>query len=288
MIILYIQNLSLPALREEAFMAQAYNLVDIDGTLTDPHGDADVPNPIPEEAAESLRELEEDGDYIVLATGAPRCLAGAVGRAIGLRRAWVAADYGTFIVTPEGEEICTLDVAQIDALTRLRDWLEGLMPALSARGDKREVVGQINLFWPGVEAFSAASEVWDAQLAVHPMIAQLFHGHSPVLRRQKNDSDNSWNLLPASAGKENITKWVHQRDGHVRIAAGDTKSDRPLLAAAEWGVVTRHALHHPADPHLVEVVRRNGRGHVAAPHRPHGWGLADGIREYRNYREMAA
>ncbi len=202
--------------------------LDLDGVLETSGGSYSAPGRL---GMVSLRALLAHGYQVIVATG--RSATEVVDRVRPLRLAGGVAEYGSAIVTADGDVHAVIDAGALDAISHLRTRIAALNEidvdpgfSYSIRASHKRHLGRLS-----------SGEMQQLVRCIESdgrADLQLIRG------------DNQVDLVDKGVNKAAGVAALIGRDGSegplVRLAMGDTAADRPLLERAERAVVPRNAV----------------------------------------------
>lgn len=254
-----------------------FQLYDLDGCVTPVSGAAMCPSEPCDDLAHFMREHNAPR---VIVTGQPLQVALQVPKMLGVKFQLICPDYGSGLFTPDGQQIATtipaeqvraLEQARAPLITIVSECFGGILD-----GD-RGAIFSLNFFWHDAGSFEAAQRAITDMDSVMRLIRPS--STQALLRMQWNPSDWSMNVLPASACKGNAVLWLQQRGFQIELAAGDSRSDIPMLNAARFPIAT-HTGVGGVEQALRQIV--SPRGFVAPDDKPHGYGLLAGLLHHQH------
>lgn len=254
-------------------------LIDIDDTATRAAQIEDEPHTPPDDVVSELHLLHGLGVEIGIVTGRPIRTAKRMQAMLNLPCAVLGVEHGGFMRLSDGSEHLLVPPAEMAAFDAHSKQFSALYRKLGAT--VKECYQIVTGYWDTLEAFNYAKEVGD------PQFNALLHtlGVSHLLRGSNwNPGDRSHNLMLKSAAKHQVTRFGRNKLGwRVVLGAGDSKGDLPLFGDRHTFGVVCHGDGLPTNSNLVQAVveQKRGHGYIAQPHEPHGYGLAAGIREFR-------
>lgn len=239
-------------------------LTDLDGAVRPPHAGKTASKP-PHQLHGIFHAMKKAGYAIAGATGASYKSARATEHHLSIRFDFLSPSYCTRLLrrgNPHGQsEFHLVPQNERWAVESLHTPLDDICHRHRGTADDRGAC--YTKFLPCERTFSAAAEE----------VSRVVTGVDGV-RHLANRYDFGITVVAASAGKHLAVQWLLDRDYEIVVAAGDTKSDIPLLEAAAFPIVTLTNEDAQPCPELVAIAERKG-GYVAT--RPHGHGLAAGL-----------
>jgi len=238
-------------------------LIDWDGTTAKGAGINLSPNPPPEDLKEILGSVSKHY-YVCIITGQPLSVARQMPPLLGLP-VDISPDHGSYIITPDGEEYCTIPELDLSHFRDLTPKIDHMIDKWGAKKDPRETRACINCFFDNEENFEYALEIWN----------QEKNGLTD-LKTTWNRTDWSANFLPQSAGKINaILHYKEMCQNPLLIGAGDSSSDADILRHAQFPIACYDTSLGSTHPLLKQIIQERGVGHIAT--KPDGYGLMEGL-----------
>lgn len=261
-----VPSTSIP-LTEENMLRQCCCVFDLDDTVR-PKFQAGFPSPqSPRVLAREFAELRKSGYAIVAATGASLQSVLATERQLGKFDVIAHSHCTTALIRSRrvSARLLLVPPAEVGALHRILPVLQRIKRRHSGIMTDRRTC--CTMYFRCPVCFWAAGR--EAAAAV---------GVCDELRFTFNPDDYGISVMPASTSKELLVKLVRDMLGwEISGAAGDTKSDLPLLkAASQTAIIARGSVDAAADPTLVAALHTtNAHWQIASG--AHGYGLAQAL-----------
>lgn len=241
--------------------------IDLDGTVR-PCCGMDAP-PQPPAELRGIFPLLAKRNWLALITGQPVCNARTTAEQLGTPRCdLVAPDYGSKVIIDGAEEIILASPEAIQALAVVIPPLTELAKQYGGEPDTRFAFGMKTFFFQEKGKFSDATDQFPG------LIGRYYPDAARLLAIKPNESDLSINVTDSSVHKGRVVGYARQRGHEIAVGAGDGSSDRPLLEAAKFPIVTYCRNSSGPNPELAALATERG-GYVSR--HPDGVGLAYGL-----------
>lgn len=244
-----------------------YAVFGLDGTMRPPQVGRTSTTP-PRGLARHLHGLRKAGIVVAGITGHGLTALQLVERSMNFRFDDVAGSGGGRLVRRGGffqPDRVLVPLDQARAVGEASPHLDQILKAFSGQLDDRELVYRMS-FDEGKICAAAAAEV-KRLIAGNPYLRCVISNDGKVLR-----------VLPLDASKQLLVDYLTRDLGRkILVAAGDSSSDVPQNAAAEWPIVCRAYEGAPVNEELADMVRTRGVGYIAEGNQPHAYGLMAGL-----------